>query len=122
MSSIMKAIRGCSTSFYLERLEDYCKTLFDRFCPFKIGSKVALTKDYPCTGGWVGYDKMMVKGAKATVKDVDCRNGVFVAYIVFDNEFYESKDHLGNLKIYGRDEERKHTFCIDESYLVVIDA
>lgn len=119
-ASLRKLDRG-PASYYFEKMEGYSKTLFERFCPFKVGSRVVMTKDYPCTGGWAGRDKMMVKGAKATVKEVDCRDGVFVMDIVFDNEFYESVNHKGVMTRWDSESTNKHTFAITEEYLVVVD-
>jgi len=105
-------------SFYVEQLELYMDTLFNRFAPFKVGSKVRLTKDIGATlkksSGWYSSRQMLCKGATGVVKDVDITNDrKFRAGVVFDNDFIFVEPD----KIVVTDRDRRGTFYISEDSL-----
>lgn len=97
--------------YQLDKLREYRSALF-AMCPFQVGDRVALRDDYeidPKTSwGWLGYERMMVKGATAVVQEIDwlrigdMKRGAFTIRVLFDVEF---RDHMW-------DSERK-TFTKD---------
>lgn len=80
---------GYLDKYTVEKLEEYVQGLF-RFSKFKIGDRVQL-KYTPIINdkqawGWLGYKDMLVRGAKATVKEIDYRSGDFRYGLIFDQE------------------------------------
>lgn len=76
----------------IEQLACSYKALFDRFCPYQIGDRVQLIATPVITqtvnNGWWGYRHLLVKGAKATVKERDYRSTSqeFVFQLEFDDD------------------------------------
>lgn len=85
--------------YQLDKLREYRTALFD-MCPFQVGDHVALRDDYeidPKTSwGWLGYERMMTKGATAVVREIDwlrignMKRGAFVIRVLFDVQFRDS--------------------------------
>ena len=55
-------------------------SIFNRFCPFKIGDRVALTKipDFEKAPGWLRSKHFLTEGAIAVVIERDYRNEHFI--------------------------------------------
>ena len=73
-----------------EVLQNYA-SLFNRFCPYKVGDRVQLKEDLdiPENSGWYSSKHFLVKGAIATVKTCgDYRNDLFCFGLEFDDESY----------------------------------
>ena len=70
-------------SFYFERMKDYYKGCM-KASKYKVGNRVKLKETI--TDGWQGRNHFMTKGAKATIKEVDYRDGSYCYYIMFDKE------------------------------------
>lgn len=68
-------------------LESYT-SLFDRFCPYKIGDRVKLkeTLDIPKGSGWYGSRHFLIKGAIATVRTCEYQKDSFCFGLEFDDE------------------------------------
>lgn len=115
---INEGYASASFKFSIEKLNLYMETLFNRFAPFKVGSKVRLTKDIGATlqkgSGWYASRKMLGKGATGVVKHVDIGdNNKFVAGVVFDNDFIVST--IGSEeKILFTDQDRKGVYYFNE--------
>jgi len=84
--------------YYFERNEEIVKAFFKRYCPFKVGELVEITKDikfedYP---GWAWCQGYLKAGDTAEVKSVDFENGVFVCYVaikyIVKREFLKEQD------------------------------
>lgn len=86
--------------YEFNKLREYATALFERFAPFKEGDRVVLTKtpkiDKETSWGWMGSKHFLVKGAMATVHDVDYRNGLFFASLYFDDESWVDSDGTVN--------------------------
>ena len=94
------------TSFYLKEMLARSNMLFERFSPFQVGDRVALTKRLNGNDdGWSGC-WWLICGAKGTVKEMGIsKTGKEFAYeVIFDDE-----------------PDPKHTFHIKESSLRIIE-
>ena len=90
--------------------------LFERFCPYKIGDRVQLTKDPEILygSGWYGYKHFLIKGAIATVESQDFRDGKFRFGLIFDDESWISSI---DGKITKAHPAPHHIFGFSEDYL-----
>ena len=73
-----------------EVLQNYA-SLFNRFCPYKVGDRVQLKEnlDIAQDSGWYNSKHFLVKGAMATVKTCgNYRNELFCFGLEFDDESY----------------------------------
>lgn len=81
-------------TWHLKKVEGYATALFERFCPFKVGDKVKLTRTPEITEtkawGWMGSKHFLVKGAVATVREIDYRSesNCFEYWLEFDNDSF----------------------------------
>lgn len=71
-------------------------SMFDRFCPFKVGDRVELAKT-PIIGedsapGWVGCKHFLIAGAKGVVRERGYCEDHFVFDVEFDNESWIDKE------------------------------
>jgi len=89
----------------LKDLIEKYESMFNKYCPFKVGEKVVLTETPEITDtvrwGWRGYKHLLIKGAIATIKSCDysVEKG-FGFYISFKEggEFYFSAKWLKKVK------------------------
>lgn len=90
--------------------------MFSRFCPFKAGDRVRLTKTPVIEegSGWHGSRHFLVEGAIATVRQCDWRKGRFVFDLEFDDESW--LDEKG--EIYRVPSDRRRSFSFGESWLI----
>jgi hypothetical protein len=76
--------------FYLCELAASYNLLMERFAPFKVGDRVALSRTPNITSetapGWMSCRHFLVKGATGTVKEANCGQGGFRFGIVFDDD------------------------------------
>jgi len=93
-------------------LESYA-SLFDRFCPYKVGDRVQLkeTPDIPKGSGWYGSRHFLIKGAIATVKALEYRDDLFCFGLEFDDETWI--DMHGEVKPVSA----KHLFYLSENWI-----
>jgi hypothetical protein len=65
-------------------------SLFDRFCPYKVGDRVALSKDLNLTQsgnpGWYGSRHFLVVGAVGTIVTADYSKNKFRFGVSFDDD------------------------------------
>ena len=96
-----------------EVLESYA-SLFNRFCPYKVGDRVQLKEslDIPEGHGWHYCRHFLVKGAIATVKKCGYRDDVFTFGLIFDDE---SHIHYQTGEIIPAKEDQKHLFYLSEN-------
>ena len=87
--------------------------LFDRFCPYKIGDRVQLTKTSAIEkkSGWYSSRHFLIKGSIATVESCDFRDGLFWFNLAFDDESWI--DDRGE----ARPASTRHTFGFSENFL-----
>lgn len=92
-----------------EVLETYA-SLFNRFCPHRVGDRVQLKEDLniPESSGWHGCRHFLIEGAIATVKACEYRNNLFYFGLEFDEESYV--DRHGEIKPV----DSKHLFYVSE--------
>ena len=83
------AVREHDNDWYFAKMRAYAEGLFER-APFKPGDRVRLTATPEISSevrwGWLGAKHFMVKGALATVREVDFSRGQFEAYLHMDDE------------------------------------
>lgn len=62
--------------------------MYARFCPFVEGDRVALvdTPEISQGSGWYGFRHFLIKGALATVRSTDFRDGLFHFSLAFDDD------------------------------------
>ena len=106
-------------SYYFERMKDYYKGCM-KAAKFKKGSRVKLKEDY--TGkdtGWQHCKHFMKKGALATVKEADYRDGKYIYSIMFDNESWlrDSVDFVRLKEPIEMPVKDKHVFLFYQSDL-----
>lgn len=120
IDQIEKDINDLVGGRYRYKLEFILKTytsLFDRFCPFKVGDRVQLkttpeiSKDV--AWGWLGAKHFLVEGAIATVVTADYRDDSFEFGLQFDDDSWV--DRSGNLRLV--EIERRGIFWFGETYL-----
>jgi hypothetical protein len=96
--------------------------LLTRYAKFHTGDLVQLG----CTPvinktnapGWLGSKHFLIIGARGTVRDVDMRDGVFYYQVVFDAESWLDDKKIERAVI----PDNRHSYCMPEKYLVVLDA
>jgi len=97
------------------KLETVLKThaqLFHRFCPYKIGDRVQLTRSFEKQHGhgWNASAHFLIKGAIATVIDCDFRDELFVFGLSFDDESWIDAQGIAQPK-------SNHTFSFSENFI-----
>jgi len=110
-----KVLSGGPDTYYFGKVEAYASALFDRFAPFKIGDKVKIVKAPNTDNDWHHCKHFLIKGAVGTVDDVDYRNNLFVAHIVWDIETWINRDGCETPV------KEKHTFLMSENQIVRIE-
>lgn len=100
-------------TYYFERIMEY----FDgcmAASKFKVGDRVELVEDVDTSDapGWNNSKHFLIKGAKATVDEVDYYNGKYRYSVVFDDETWI------NTKGEKVPTEKKHYFTMSESDFV----
>lgn len=116
---INEGYKSSSFQYNIEQLDLYMDTLFNRFAPFKVGSRVKLKKDIGATlekgSGWYASRMMLGKGATGVVKDLDIsKDKKFIAGVIFDNDFIVSGH---DEKIIFTVKDRKGTYYLNEDSL-----
>lgn len=76
-------------------------SLFDRFCPFKVGDQVVLARDVVVDreSGWYSSRHFLVKGSKGEVRGRGYSDGMFCFNIVFDDESYIDDEHRKHIPV-----------------------
>jgi len=84
--------------------------LFHRFCPYKIGDRVQLTRSFKKQHGhgWNASAHFLIEGAIATVVNCDFRDGLFLFGLSFDNESWIDAQGVAQPK-------SNHTFSFSEN-------
>ena len=120
IDQIEKDINDLVRGEYRYKLDFILKTyvsLFDRFCPFKVGDRVQLkqapeiSKDV--AWGWLGAKHFLIVGAVATVTSLDYRGSSFLFGLKFDDESFIG---LGD-KLQLVEEDRRSIFMMSENFL-----
>lgn len=115
VDTFTNAVQYSEHAWHWKKLRAYAAALFDR-APFKVGDRVRLTKTPDITPekswGWMGAKHFLVKGAMATVREVDFSDGHFEAWLHFDDESWISSI---DGKIHPA--ERKALYHFWETYL-----
>jgi len=67
------------TLYHLDELVKTHQEMFERFCPYKVGERVKLSKtlDIRPDSGWYGSRHFLIEGATATVIQTNFRDGLF---------------------------------------------
>lgn len=88
INELDKLFNGGELGFKLKEVLESYASLFNRFCPYKVGDRVQLIEDLdiPEGHGWYCAKHFLIKGAIATVKDVGYRDDLFSFGLEFDNE------------------------------------
>lgn len=94
------------------------KSLYDRFCPFKIGDRVELAStpniDENNAPSWICCKHFLVKGAKGIVRGRGYYQEQFTFEVEFDNESWIDQEGKVNLV----SERNKHVFNFSEKTLI----
>jgi hypothetical protein len=98
---------GGPASYYYERLIDYYKGCMAA-AKFKKGDRVQLRED---ATGWVYCKHFLVKGAVATVEEVDYYKGDYWYDLEFDDETWVDSNGVKRVP------ETKHTFRFSQKDL-----
>lgn len=107
-------------SYYFERMKEYYEGCM-KASKFKLGQRVQLKENVDTSNksGWEHCKHFLIKGAKASVRDVDYFDGRYVYDIEFDNETW-IKDYEGFTKLKKPVEvpvKDKHVFRFAEKHL-----
>ena len=86
--------------------------LFHRFCPYKIGDRVQLTRSFEKQHGhgWNASAHFLIEGAIATVINCDFRDGLFVFGLSFDDESWIDAQGVTR-------PTSNHTFSFSENFI-----
>lgn len=107
------------TSYDIEQIRTTFNEMFERFCPFKVGDRVRLVRDWTDprgdSPGWHHHMHTLVRDNVAVVKGRDFRNGKFIFDLLFDKETWVDKDGVEHPV------SKKGTFCFREDWLEHID-
>lgn len=85
-------LSGGSAKYYIKQVKEYVEGLFS-FSKFKLGNKVKLkeTLTFEKEHGWRVYEPTMVRGAIATITEVNWyKDAGFVYSVVFDKQLWRS--------------------------------
>jgi hypothetical protein len=119
ISKEFNRICGGSFEWATKEIANSYLSMFDRFCPFKVGDRVRLVKDYEVTDkshGWYHCRHFLQKGALSTIITREYENTCFTFQIEFDRETWISSED----KI-ERPVTCKHTFYFREDYLEKVE-
>lgn len=88
-------------------------SMFNRFCPFRIGDRVRLIKtlDISPDSGWYHHRHFLTKDSPGTVVERGYSDGRFTFYVTFDNETWIDSDGNKNPV------ENLHWFALNEHLL-----
>ena len=106
MSQASNLLAQGPLEYYLTEMAGAHEYLMERFCPFKVGDKVMLTKTPDTDNGWRGFKDILVRGAIGTVMTTECGKSGFSFSITFDDEKSDDPPH----------------FNFGENYLVKVSA
>lgn len=95
--SMAKAVEAVSGGTMVEEdIRDALRMLFTRFAPFRVGDRVRLTETPEISDkvswGWLGGKHFLVKGALATVREVNVRDDQFLVGLIFDDDSWVDRD------------------------------
>lgn len=120
LTEVSKAIREASEKardlcgWPIEQLVESYLSMFERFCPFRVGDRVKLraTPDLTDAPGWKGSKHWLVAGAAGIVRARGYTGGAFSFDVEFDDESW--KDDAGVV----RPTSCKHTYGFREHFLL----
>lgn len=114
VNELDRLLNGGELGFKLNEILESYASLFNRFCPYKVGDRVQLTEDLdiPEDSGWYSSKHFLIKGAIATVKAVGYRDDLFSFGLVFDDESWV---HYRTGEIIPTEEDQKHLFYLSEN-------
>jgi hypothetical protein len=109
-------IRSTGVSYTLDVLFAAHRLVIERFAPFKVGDRVALSKtpkiDRETAWGWLGSKHFLVQGALGIVRTVDLHGDGKLSFgVEFDDETWIDRDG------HRRPLDRKHHYCFGEGSL-----
>lgn len=116
VSELDRLLNAGELGFKLNEVLSTHASLFNRFCPYKIGDRVQLkeTLDIPKDSGWYDCRHFLVKGAIATVKDSGYRDDLFVFGLIFDEESWVRYD---TQEVVPSKDDQKHLFYLPENWI-----
>jgi len=108
---------GGSLNYGIDKVVESYLSMYDRFCPFKVGDRVMLSKtpDLSNSPGWQHCEHFLKRGAGAVVQSRGYNNGKFTFNIMFDDESWVNS-HDG--VITPITEDKRHVFGFKEDSLV----
>lgn len=114
VNELDRLLNGGELGFKLSEILESHASLFNRFCPHKVGDRVQLIEDLdiPEDSGWYSSKHFLIKGAIATVKQVGYRDDLFSFGLVFDDESWV---HYRTGKIIPTKDDQKHLFYLLEN-------
>ena len=117
-TSELNSLLNKEFGFKLNEVVQSYTSLFNRFCPYKVGDRVQLKADIevPKGHGWKSSQHFLIKGAIATVKACEYRNDLFCFGLEFDNESWI--DMHEEIKLVSL----KHLFYFSERHIEKADA
>lgn len=110
----LAAAIGGENAYKVDRLIQSYQSMFDRFCPFEVGSRVKLTKT---PTGWLGRGHFLVADAVATVAFADYYGDLFRFQLCFDAESWFGQDGL----VHFVDPNRRGLFLFAEDFISSVD-
>jgi hypothetical protein len=105
---------------YAYKMESVLKnhaSLFDRFCPHRIGDRVALSKDLGITQdahpGWFPSRHFLIVGAVGTVLNADYYKTKFRFGVSFDDDSWIDREGV----VRPRSDHQRGVYVLDEDVL-----
>ena len=116
VSELDRLLNAGELGFKLNEILSTHASLFNRFCPYKVGDRVQLKEslDIPEGHGWHHCRHFLIKGAIATVKDCGYRDDMFVFGLTFDDESWVRYD---TQEVVPSKDDQKHLFYLSENWI-----
>jgi len=110
------------TAYYVSEITGAYDYMMDKFAPFKVGDRVMLKeRPDPMPEGWQSSAHFLVRGALATVKEIDCGSKGFTVHVEFDDESWIKVDQVtGTKEIVMIEPDRKHHYCFSDRPLMKV--
>jgi hypothetical protein len=120
VTELDRLLNAGEIGFKLNEVLSSYASMFDRFCPYKVGDRVQLKEslDIPKGHGWYHCRHFLIKGAIATVKECGYRDGLFSFGLIFDDE---SDIHYQTGEIIPTGESERHLFTLPEDRIEKLD-
>lgn len=117
LSALQKKVEDLS-GYRIERIQESQASMFDRFCPFKVGDRVELAETINMEegSGWSRSRHYLVKGSPAVVSHRGYYKERFTFEVTFDLESWIPSGF--SMPRFPHPVSGRHLYCLNETHLV----